>query len=79
MELKEIIGKDNPKHLYPFMQFLKHEGAINVLQFFLACGKFSHVLSIWAENPVFPNTIYSGMSHGLNTENVFNVTTLFLV
>nr|XP_022337041.1 sorting nexin-14-like isoform X1 [Crassostrea virginica] len=41
VELKEIIGKDNPKHLYPFMQFLKHEGAINVLQFFLACEDFN--------------------------------------
>lgn len=43
MELKDILCRERPKHLYPFMQFLKNEGAINVLQFSLACGKFSLV------------------------------------
>lgn len=41
VELKDILCRDNPKHLYPFMQFLKNEGAINVLQFSLACGRLS--------------------------------------
>lgn len=41
VELKDILCRDNPKHLYPFMQFLKNEGAINVLQFSLACEDFN--------------------------------------
>ncbi|XP_061182737.1 sorting nexin-14-like isoform X2 [Saccostrea echinata] len=41
VELKDILFRNSPKHLYPFMQFLKNEGAINVLQFSLACEDFN--------------------------------------
>ncbi|XP_055997437.1 sorting nexin-14-like isoform X2 [Ostrea edulis] len=41
VELKDILCRERPKHLYPFMQFLKNEGAINVLQFSLACEDFN--------------------------------------
>ncbi|XP_046344151.1 sorting nexin-14-like isoform X1 [Haliotis rufescens] len=41
LELKEVINKDTPELLYPFMQFLKSEAAVNVLQFCLACDDFN--------------------------------------
>jgi hypothetical protein len=34
------MNKGQPKLLYSFMQFLKSEAAINVLQFCLQCGKY---------------------------------------
>ena len=33
------MDPEKPQMLYPFMQFLKSEAAVNVLQFALACGK----------------------------------------
>ena len=33
------MDPDKPTMLYPFMQFLKGEAAVNVLQFALSCGK----------------------------------------
>ncbi|KAL4225712.1 Sorting nexin-14 [Mactra antiquata] len=39
--LGDVMDPDNPKMLYPFMQFLKSEAAINVLQFALACEDFN--------------------------------------
>ncbi|XP_041362664.1 sorting nexin-14-like isoform X2 [Gigantopelta aegis] len=41
LELKDVINKDAPELLYPFMQFLKSEAAVNVLQFCLACDDFN--------------------------------------
>ncbi|OWF54898.1 sorting nexin-14-like isoform X2 [Mizuhopecten yessoensis] len=40
-ELNDIIGGNNPSLLYTFMQFLKREAAVNVLQFCLACDDFN--------------------------------------
>ncbi|XP_012936262.1 sorting nexin-14 isoform X1 [Aplysia californica] len=40
-ELKDVINPDRQELLYPFMQFLKSEAAINVLQFCLACDDFN--------------------------------------
>ncbi|GFO28316.1 sorting nexin-14, partial [Plakobranchus ocellatus] len=37
LELKDVINPEIPELLYPFMQFLKSEAAVNVLQFCLAC------------------------------------------
>ncbi|XP_013383349.1 sorting nexin-14 isoform X2 [Lingula anatina] len=41
-ELKEIL--DNTELLFPFMQFLKAEGAVNVLQFYFALEDFNKKL-----------------------------------
>ena len=40
LELADVMNKGQPKLLYSFMQFLKSEAAINVLQFCLQCGKY---------------------------------------
>ncbi|XP_069131952.1 sorting nexin-14-like isoform X2 [Argopecten irradians] len=40
-ELNDIIGGNYPSLLYTFMQFLKREAAVNVLQFCLACDDFN--------------------------------------
>ena len=39
LELNDVTNAGAPEHLYPFMQFLKSEAAVNVLQFCLACGQ----------------------------------------
>ncbi|CAL1530450.1 unnamed protein product [Lymnaea stagnalis] len=41
LELKDVINPEIPELLYPFMQFLKSEAAVNVLQFCLACEDFN--------------------------------------
>ncbi|XP_055877847.1 sorting nexin-14-like isoform X3 [Biomphalaria glabrata] len=41
LELKDVINPECPELLYPFMQFLKSEAAVNVLQFCLACSDFN--------------------------------------
>ncbi|KAK3774463.1 hypothetical protein RRG08_000416 [Elysia crispata] len=41
LELKDVINPETPELLYPFMQFLKSEAAVNVLQFCLACDDFN--------------------------------------
>ncbi|GFR71743.1 sorting nexin-14 [Elysia marginata] len=41
LELKDVINPETPDLLYPFMQFLKSEAAVNVLQFCLACDDFN--------------------------------------
>ncbi|XP_059174499.1 sorting nexin-14-like isoform X2 [Physella acuta] len=41
LELKDVINPECPELLYPFMQFLKSEAAVNVLQFCLACDDFN--------------------------------------
>ncbi|WAR03375.1 SNX14-like protein [Mya arenaria] len=39
--LGDVMDPDHPKMLYPFMQFLKSEAAVNVLQFALSCEDFN--------------------------------------
>ncbi|XP_052220353.1 sorting nexin-14-like isoform X2 [Dreissena polymorpha] len=39
--LVDVMDVDCPKMLYPFMQFLKGEAAVNVLQFALSCEDFN--------------------------------------
>ncbi|KAK3101648.1 hypothetical protein FSP39_005188 [Pinctada imbricata] len=39
--IRDVLNRDNPTYLYPFMQFLKNEASINVLQFNLACEDFN--------------------------------------
>lgn len=39
--LGDVMDPDKPTMLYPFMQFLKSEAAVNVLQFALACEEFN--------------------------------------
>ncbi|XP_025108729.1 sorting nexin-14-like isoform X2 [Pomacea canaliculata] len=41
MELNEVMNTGAVRHLYPFMQFLKSEAAVNVLQFCLSCEDFN--------------------------------------
>ena len=41
LELKDIL--QDPKALYPFMQFMKSEASVNVLQFYLSVGKLFKV------------------------------------
>ena len=38
LELSDILG--NNEILYPFMQFMKSEASVNVLQFYLSVGQF---------------------------------------
>ncbi|XP_064595473.1 sorting nexin-14-like isoform X2 [Liolophura sinensis] len=42
MELKDVIDRSNAQLLYAFMQFLKSEAAINVLQFCFQCEDFNN-------------------------------------
>ncbi|ESO84230.1 hypothetical protein LOTGIDRAFT_184319 [Lottia gigantea] len=44
LEMKHIMDKEQPVLLYAFMQFLKKEAAVNVLQFCLACDDFNRRL-----------------------------------
>ena len=37
LELNDILG--NPEALFPFMQFMKAEASVNVLQFYLSVGE----------------------------------------
>ncbi|XP_053384502.1 sorting nexin-14-like [Mercenaria mercenaria] len=39
--LCDVMDPEKPEMLYPFMQFLKSEAAVNVLQFALACEDFN--------------------------------------
>jgi hypothetical protein len=39
--LNDVMNTGATHHLYPFMQFLKSEAAVNVLQFCLSCGELS--------------------------------------
>ncbi|KAK7112643.1 sorting nexin-14-like isoform X2 [Littorina saxatilis] len=41
LELNDVTNAGAPQHLYPFMQFLKSEAAVNVLQFCLSCEDFN--------------------------------------
>ncbi|BFZ02791.1 hypothetical protein BsWGS_05830 [Bradybaena similaris] len=41
LKLKDVINPACQELLYPFMQFLKSEAAVNVLQFCLACDDFN--------------------------------------
>ena len=38
--LGDLMNGEKPQMLYVFMQFLKSEAAVNVLQFALDCGKY---------------------------------------
>lgn len=41
LELNDVTNSGAPRLLYPFMQFLKSEAAVNVLQFCLSCEDFN--------------------------------------
>ncbi|KAL8561662.1 hypothetical protein ACOMHN_001394 [Nucella lapillus] len=41
LELNDVTNAGAPQLLYPFMQFLKSEAAVNVLQFCLSCEDFN--------------------------------------
>ncbi|KAL5007355.1 hypothetical protein ScPMuIL_016161 [Solemya velum] len=41
VQMSEVMSRNCTQWLYPFMQFLKSEAAVNVLQFCLACEDFN--------------------------------------
>ena len=74
--LGDLMNGEKPQMLYVFMQFLKSEAAVNVLQFALDCGKFQcfaiMILTFWTDRSVDSDQTAAGGA-------VWSGSTLFVI